>query len=61
MYVSEFTHFINELHDKKPTLDAEQRRGRAIWWDQQPVTPEVSLKVRESTLHQQAYVYQIKG
>ncbi len=61
MYVSEFTLFINEMHDKKPTLDAEQRRGRAIWWDQPPMTPDVRLKVRESTVPQQAYVYQIKG
>ena len=61
MYVSEFTQFINQMHVDKPTLDAEQRRGRAIWWDQQPITPEVSLEVSEATVHQQAYVYQIKG
>jgi hypothetical protein len=61
MYVSEFTLFINELHEKKPTLSAEQRHGRAIWWDKAPVTPEAQLKVSQSTVNQPAYVYQVKG
>ncbi|MDP3413470.1 MAG: DUF3460 family protein, partial [Polaromonas sp.] len=32
-YTSEVTSFIEELKAKKPTLEAEQRQGRAIWWD----------------------------
>jgi hypothetical protein len=61
MYVSEFTLFINQLHDSKPTLAAEQQHGRAIWWDRPPVTPEALQKVQQATVSQQAYVYQIKG
>ncbi len=61
MYVSEFTRFINELHEKKPTLAAEQQKGRAIWWDQAPVNQEARTKVLDATVPQQAYVYQIKG
>jgi len=36
-YVSEFTQFITELKAAKPQLEAEQRKGRAIWWDKQPL------------------------
>jgi hypothetical protein len=61
MYVSEFTQFINQLHKDRPDLDAEQQKGRAIWWDQPVVTPDVRQKLHDATLVQPAYVYQIKG
>lgn len=61
MYVSEFTLFINQLHEDKPGLDAEQQKGRAIWWDQPVVTPDAQKKLHDATLVQPAYVYQIKG
>ncbi|RZL95667.1 MAG: DUF3460 family protein [Variovorax sp.] len=32
-YTSEITSFIEELKEKKPTLEAEQRAGRALLWD----------------------------
>ena len=35
-YVSEHTRFIRDLLEKKPQLEAEQRTGRAIWWDKLP-------------------------
>ena len=35
-YVSEHTQFIRELLEKKPQLEADQRIGRAIWWDKLP-------------------------
>ena len=34
-YKSEITQFIDELKTKKPTLEAEQRAGRALLWDRQ--------------------------
>lgn len=34
-YKSEITQFIDELRAKKPTLEAEQRAGRALLWDRQ--------------------------
>ena len=32
-YKSEVSMFIDELKAKKPTLEAEQRAGRALLWD----------------------------
>lgn len=37
MYQSDITQFINQLKSQKPTLEDEQRRGRALLWDKQPV------------------------
>ena len=34
-YTSDVTQFIAELKAKKPTLEAEQRAGRALLWDKQ--------------------------
>jgi len=59
-YVSEFTKFLQDLKDKRPDLDREQREGRAIWWDKD-VDPELYKRFDESTLPQPAYVYQPKA
>ncbi|MGH6639075.1 MAG: DUF3460 family protein, partial [Polaromonas sp.] len=32
-YTSEVTQFIDQLKASKPTLEAEQRAGRALLWD----------------------------
>ena len=32
-YRSEATQFIDQLKVAKPTLEAEQRKGRALLWD----------------------------
>lgn len=32
-YISEASQFINQLKKAKPTLEAEQRQGRALLWD----------------------------
>ena len=34
-YESDVTKFLRQMHEKKPSLDAEQRAGRAIFWDKQ--------------------------
>jgi len=59
-YISEFTKFLQDLKDKRPDLDREQREGRAIWWDKD-VDPELYKRFDESTLPQPAYVYQPKA
>lgn len=59
MYESDITKFIRELHEKKPTLEAEQARGRALLWD----CPQDAEELREQAaarVQQQAYVYQTK-
>ena len=37
LYVSEATQFLEQLKEKRPSLEAEQQRGRAIWWDKAPI------------------------
>jgi hypothetical protein len=59
-YISDFTKFLQDLKDKNPDLDRQQREGRAIWWDKD-VDPELYKRFRESTLPQPAYVYQPKA
>lgn len=55
-YTSEATEFINQLKVAKPTLEAEQRAGRALLWDK-------NLKITEQAdfldakVAQQSYVY----
>ena len=59
-YVSDFTKFLQDLKEKNPDLDRQQREGRAIWWDKD-VDPELYRRFDESTLPQPAYVYQPKA
>jgi len=37
MYLSDITQFINQMKEQKPSLEAEQRQGRALLWDKQPI------------------------
>ena len=37
MYQSDITQFLNQLKQQKPNLEDEQRRGRALLWDKQPI------------------------
>ena len=56
-YKSEVTAFIDELRAKKPTLEAEQRAGRALLWDRAP-DREAQAEWREAQVRQGGYVYQ---
>ena len=56
-YKSEVTSFIEELKTAKPTLESEQRAGRALLWDKQ-VDREQQAEYREAQVAQQPYVYQ---
>lgn len=59
-YTSEITSFIDGLKIKKPTLEAEQRAGRAIWWDKN-LNRADQADYGEARLPQQAYVYGTSG
>ncbi|MBB2486482.1 DUF3460 family protein [Mitsuaria sp. WAJ17] len=59
-YKSEVTQFIDELKAKKPTLEQEQRDGRALLWDK-PVDRAAQADYRSARVAQQAYVYQTKS
>lgn len=57
-YVSEITSFIADLKQKRPTLDEEQRRGRALLWDRRPLDLEEQRRQAESRVPMGAYPYQ---
>ena len=58
-YKSDVTNFIDELKAKKPTLEAEQRAGRALLWDKS-LDRRAQAEWLEAQVLQQAYVYQTK-
>ena len=56
-YTSEATQFLDQLKTQKPTLEAEQLKGRSLLWDK--VIDRLALKgFRSAKVKQQAYVYQ---
>ena len=58
-YTSDVTSFIEQLKAAKPTLEEEQRRGRALLWDKAQ-DREQTAENRDSRVPQQPYVYQTK-
>ena len=56
-YTSDVTQFIHELKAKKPTLEAEQRAGRALLWDRQ-IDRDAQAEHRAARVPQKPYVYQ---
>jgi hypothetical protein len=59
-YKSDVTSFIETLKARKPTLEAEQRQGRALLWDR-PIDAGAQADYRDARVPQQPYVYQTKG
>ena len=57
-YESDHTRFIRELKEKKPELEAEQRKGRAIWWDKLPKDLADEKRMDVGRVAQAPYVYQ---
>lgn len=58
-YKSDITGFIEQLKTNRPSLEEEQRAGRALLWDRR-VDREAQSESQESRLPQQPYVYQPK-
>jgi hypothetical protein len=58
-YKSDVSSFIDALKAKRPTLEDEQRRGRAIWWDRR-VDLQAETEYEDARVRQQPYVYQTK-
>ena len=58
-YKSDLTHFIYELKARKPTLEAEQRAGRALLWDR-AIDRSAQADWNDAKVPQQPYVYQNK-
>ncbi|MDO4905232.1 MAG: DUF3460 family protein [Lautropia sp.] len=58
LYQSEATRFLNDLKAKRPHLEAEQQRGRAIWWDKAPLDLDRRREEVASRVMQKPYPYQ---
>ena len=58
-YQSDVTSFIEQLKAQRPTLEEEQKAGRALLWDKR-VDREAQAENRDSRISQQPYVYQPK-
>ena len=59
-YKSDVTSFIDELKANKPTLEEEQRQGRALLWDKR-IDRDAQSEYQDACVPQQPYVYQTKG
>jgi hypothetical protein len=59
-YKSDVTQFIDQLKAARPTLEEEQKRGRALLWDRQ-VDLEAVEQRRSARVPMQPYVYQTKS
>jgi Protein of unknown function (DUF3460) len=58
-YESDTTLFIAQLKAAKPTLEAEQRAGRALLWDKN-IDRNAQADINAGKVAQSAYVYQTK-
>ena len=58
-YKSDVTAFIEKLKTDKPTLEEEQRAGRALLWDKQ-LDRSAQAEQADARVPQQPYVYQTK-
>lgn len=56
-YVSDATQFINDLKTAQPRLEAEQRQGRSLLWDQN-VDRDFQAQAQAGRVAQKPYVYQ---
>ena len=59
-YTSDVTNFIQELKAGKPTLESEQRAGRALLWDRS-LDRQEQADNHDARVAQQPYVYQTKN
>lgn len=55
-YKSDVTQFIDQLKADQPDLEAQQRAGRAIWWDKN-LDREAIADWKRSRVPQKPYVY----
>jgi Protein of unknown function (DUF3460) len=58
-YRSDVTTFIEQLKAQRPTLEEEQRRGRALLWDR-AIDADAQDQWKDARVPQQPYVYQTK-
>ncbi len=59
-YKSDVTNFIEQMKASKPSLEAEQRAGRALLWDR-ALDRNAQAEWQDARVPQQPYVYQTKN
>ena len=59
-YTSDVTSFIEQLKAARPTLEDEQRAGRALLWDKR-IDRDAQADYQDARVPQQPYVYQTKA
>ena len=57
-YESDHTRFIRQMKERKPDLEREQQKSRAIWWDKRPQDLAAAKVMDEGRIPQAGYVYQ---
>jgi hypothetical protein len=55
-YKSDTTQFIEQLKAEQPDLEAQQRAGRALWWDKH-VDRDTMAEWKQARVPQKPYVY----
>jgi hypothetical protein len=56
-YKSDTTQFLEQLKAQRPTLEEDQRRGRALLWDK-AVDRDLQSDWQDARVPQKPYVYQ---
>lgn len=56
-YKSDVTSFIDELKARRPSLEQEQKAGRALLWDRD-IDRQAQSEYQAAKVAQQPYVYQ---
>ncbi len=55
-YKSDVSQFLDQLKAQKPDIEAQQRAGRALWWDKS-LDRELQDEWKQARVRQKAYVY----
>ncbi|AOY92972.1 DUF3460 domain-containing protein [Cupriavidus sp. USMAA2-4] len=59
LYESDITQFLKTLKKEQPSLEAEQREGRALLWDKAPIDLDERARADASRVAQKPYVYSL--
>ena len=59
-YESDTTQFIQQLKAQRPELEAQQRHGRGLHWDQK-VDRQAQAEFQAARVPQKPYVYQTQA
>lgn len=59
MYESDHTRFMREWLEKNPQELAEQKSGRALWWDKAPQDADMQQRLAVTRVAQKSYYYDV--